>query len=318
MLISSALIVLRLFSGNLGMGLLGVAGLPLAVPSRPCQQSLLGVQTASMSLGLEMTTEPGIDGMMGPHGLRGRAMAGLSIVLFAWHLGVWIDWVNIYFFFDYHKRVLIQLVDYFGTGDDGRAWHEAYSDGSWGPYETLGGTFISPVTINTWGSNNLDFFGVGNDNACWHKHFDGSSWSSWDSRGGNFIGEIQAISISVSVIDIVGIGSDSALHHAKYDGSSWGDWENLGGSWTSTPAVAAAGGGFHVFTIGSDNAMHHRAWSSSGGWEDWESIGGSFSSAPTVVSTTDGFQCFGLGTDSNVYQKTWGLTSDFSSSWVAV
>jgi len=70
------------------MDLLGVAGPRLAVPSRPCQQQLLGVPTASMSLGLEMTMEPGIDGMMGPHGLHGKAMAELSIVLFVWHLGV--------------------------------------------------------------------------------------------------------------------------------------------------------------------------------------------------------------------------------------
>ena len=62
-------------------------------------------------------------------------------------------------------------LDLFAVGTDTAVWHKWWDGGSWGGWESLGGSVFSEVDAVSWAANRLDLFVVGADNAVYRKKF---------------------------------------------------------------------------------------------------------------------------------------------------
>jgi hypothetical protein len=84
-------------------------------------------------------------------------------------------------------------------------------------WEALGGTFSSPPTGVSWGSDRLDIFGLGTDNQMYHKWWNGSSWgpspSGWEPLGGVFASPPAVTSWGFNRLDVFGLGTNNEMFH---------------------------------------------------------------------------------------------------------
>lgn len=185
----------------------------------------------------------------------------------------------------------VPRMDVFGLGLDYAMYHKTVFDNSpspdSGPWENLGGIFISAPAALAWLNSRIDVFGVGLDRAMYHRALKGKLVSTgWERLGGSFSSQASLVS-SGSQLHLFARGTDFTLRHRSFDGNSliWlPDWQNLGGSISSPPCAVSWGPDrLDVFAIGSDAALWHRWWDGAI-WNDWESLGGNFISAPSAVA----------------------------------
>jgi hypothetical protein len=180
---------------------------------------------------------------------------------------------------------------------------------SWGGWESLGGTVVSPPATVSWGPDRLDVFALGTDHALWHRWWDGANWGGWESLGGVLTSPPEAVSWGPDRLDVFALGTDHALWHRWWDGANWGGWETLEGVLTRRPqAVSWAPDRLDVFGVGMDNAVWHTWWDGTA-WGKWESLQGSvFSEVMAVSWGPDRVDLFALGTDNAVWHLWWDGT----------
>jgi hypothetical protein len=180
-----------------------------------------------------------------------------------------------------------------------KAFYHKYenTDGSWGPWLSLGGAFKGGPTVIRSNDGRLEVFGRGIDNAIWHKYQESPnapSFTPWMSLGSKikFTSNPVAILSSEGFIHLFAKGEDHTLmHKTQFTNNTlfvWTEWTSLGGSLTSQPGVMLdAEGLLHVFVRGPDRALWHKH--QIGGqeprfvkWSEWQSLGGVLASAPRV------------------------------------
>lgn len=163
---------------------------------------------------------------------------------------------------------------------DGNTWDSQWTD--------LGGSFIYPPAVVSWGDGRIDIMGVSTNTGMFWKSFQNGAWaSSWTSIGGLFTSAPTATCWGPQRIDLFGRGTDGALWH-NYFGENgvqnWATWESLGGIIVGPPSVASWGNRrLDIFARGTDNALWHIFWD--GVWHSWESLGGNLVSDAVVVSS---------------------------------
>jgi hypothetical protein len=203
-------------------------------------------------------------------------------------------------------------IDVVAGGSDNALWHTWY-DGSWHPWESLGGSVSGNPDAVSWTAGRLDVFVRGGDGNVWHRWYAGS-WSGWESLGAPPAGLTAGVQVSTwgpGRIDIVGRGGDGAVWHKWYAGG-WSTWENLGGGITGNPSSTSwSPGRFDVFARGSDNNMWHRWYDN--GWSGWENLGGPSGGLASAVSVANmGYprlSAFVRGTDGALWQR------EFNGAW---
>ena len=160
----------------------------------------------------------------------------------------------------------------FGIGQDGAMWSRQSIGLGWGPWQSLGGGFLSSP----------------------ESAFDGDSV-------GNFPGFVPQPSGYV-----VAIGLDRAVWWTQVvwvsgptggpPTATWTGWHSAGGEAVTAPAVAAdPDGGVNVFVVGNDLAMWQRHLGRAE--SAWTNLGGGFTSAPGA----NGNYVFGIGLDDGLY-----------------
>lgn len=201
--------------------------------------------------------------------------------------------------------------------------HKAWDGQQWLPshdgWDALGGSFLQPPAVASWGPDRLDILGVGSDGAMMlHKAWDGSRWLpshlDWDPLGAASPMQPAVASWSANRLDIVAVGFDHRMLHKAWDGHQWlpgqFTWDVLGGQFSQPPAIVSWGPDrLDIFGVSTDGLMLHKAWDGSQ-WLpsqlDWDPLGGAFSSQPAVASwAADRLDVFGVADDRQMLHKAW-------------
>jgi hypothetical protein len=122
----------------------------------------------------------------------------------------------------------------FALGARGELVHRAYSgakvvltplgnsgsdkvltEGSWGPWEDLGGACLHGPSVVSATEGSVDCFVVGTDSAIHHRGFDGRQWSEWNGHGGVAASPAALASPVSGHLDIVVRGGDGRLKHCS-------------------------------------------------------------------------------------------------------
>jgi hypothetical protein len=156
-------------------------------------------------------------------------------------------------------------------------------DGSWHPWESLGGSLKSGPTAASWQEGRLDVFYSNASTALGHIWFDGR-WHPHEQLGTQTVlGAPGAVSWGPGRIDVFARQTTGgSLQHKWFDGS-WHNWESLGGHAQSAATVASyAPNRLDIFYRGPDNALKRKIFD--GTWHSESSLGGSFVGSPAAVS----------------------------------
>jgi len=225
------------------------------------------------------------------------------------------------------------------VGTDQALWYArldgyAATGGTWGPWQSLGGTVMSAPRAVRSGESSVDVFAAGAHSELLHWQFRDNAWTEWpvsivnrqpalaqpvvwggpgqkwESLGGIILSAPHAVMFGElgDEILVFAVGTDHALWVKAYANGSWRDWATLGHTLSSPPcAVTWQRETFVVFARGTDSAI----WYTMG--SDWISLGGAFSSAPYAVSTSGHIHVFAADTQSALSHCSWDGSS--WSSW---
>jgi len=97
----------------------------------------------------------------------------------------------------------------FGLGTDSALYYRTKRGGVWiGDGQSLGGVFIGPPAVISWGANRLDVFGVGTDAAMHHRSY-ASGWDAgWTSLWGQFTSPPAVVARGPNKLDVFGLGGE--------------------------------------------------------------------------------------------------------------
>jgi hypothetical protein len=182
------------------------------------------------------------------------------------------------------------------VGPDSALWYArldgfTFSDdpegqGTWCPWQSLGGLLTSPPHAVRSQESAVDVFARGPHGELLHWHFEDGRWSQWPLDRPPVLGASAARLI---------------------DGGLYRNWESLGGVLVSPPHATVFGGfrGFvTVFAAGTDHALWNRT--NEGGWKPWDSWGHTLASPPHAVAGDETIAVFVRGTDSAVWYNRDG------------
>jgi hypothetical protein len=181
---------------------------------------------------------------------------------------------------------------------NGTTWDREWTD--------IGGSFLFPPTVLSWGPGRIDALGVQADRALHWRSFSGGAWNPWWSLGGGWSTAVSAVSRAPGRIDAFGVGLDGGLWHAAggpteggagpVDETTWAALEGLGGGVLGAPSVASWGPDrLDVFVRGTDNTLSQMWWD--GAWHAWSALGGVLTAEPVVVAAqSNQLDIFVLGT----------------------
>lgn len=198
------------------------------------------------------------------------------------------------------------------------------ANGSWGAWQSLGGSFRSTPTTARNLDGHLEVFAVQYNNQVhhrWRPH--GGNWSSWVSLGGQIAG-LPVVAYNLDGrIELFGRGTDGAIWHAWQvaPNGSWSSWYSMGGSMKSNPAVVLnSDGRLSAFALGTDGRLKNATQAAiNGPWGAWGSLGSTvFKSGPAVGRNLDGrLEVFAVRTDDQL-AHIWQTSSGSWSSWTNV
>lgn len=155
----------------------------------------------------------------------------------------------------------------FARGSDNGVWYRVQnsdgtcSDGSWGNWTSLGGTWTQDPAAFSWGSGQAHVFVRDSAGQFQYKYFNGTTWdASWTNLGGNFKYGPAVAYAGSSKVEVFGVNQDNTTSHRRWHGVWATNWSNLGGSANAAPAVSSWGNGrIDLFARGLNNAIWHRA-----------------------------------------------------------
>ena len=110
----------------------------------------------------------------------------------------------------------------FGLGTDSAMYYRTKRGRVWlADWQSLGGVFVGPPAVVSWGPNRLDVFGVGTDAAMHHRSYAGGWDAGWTSLWGQF----------TSPPAVAGAGAEQTgcvrSRRGLRDVSRIGRWENV-------------------------------------------------------------------------------------------
>ena len=190
--------------------------------------------------------------------------------------------------------------------------HHKDWDGSWHPWQSLGGVIKgSPGVVRT-ADKVIDVYARGMDDRLWQRYWNGAWSPSFEPVPLNPSFKMGSSPLALSLHPqhriILARGSDGALWHADWDGS-WHDWQSLGGEIKDAPGgVVTADGIIDIYVHGMDDRLWQRYWN--GGWSPgFVQISPDFvvNSSPSVVSLERMHRSvFVRGSDDAVWELGWG------------
>ena len=156
--------------------------------------------------------------------------------------------------------------DVFVRGTDNAVWHRARQGGSWGAWESLGGSITSSPAAVWQSSDRLDLVARGYDQALWHRVYSGGAWGAWQRVGGELASAPAILSAASGSLEVLALNAAGEALHLAYTGGAWGSWESLGGELTSAPAAAwLEGTTRYLLARGPDNGLW-QTMSTGGPW----------------------------------------------------
>ena len=174
-----------------------------------------------------------------------------------------------------------------------------WSDGSWGSWQSLGGSTPSPPGMcEAAGYSTVYVFVRGMDNGIYHKSWMSSSgWSAgWVSPpGGGRTIDQPACAYLDGFLHVVVRGTGNELYWNSWAGG-WTGWVDLHGKSSSAPVLVSTPSldRIDLFVQGTDNGIYHKTYTGSppsGTWSSWNSPGGKTSSKPAAAFWTYVFSC---------------------------
>lgn len=178
-------------------------------------------------------------------------------------------------------------------------------------WTSLGGVFIQPPTMASWGPGRLDVFGVGQDGAVYHKYW-GNGWSpasGWNRLGGVFTSPPVVVAPKPDRLEVFGLGQNLELWRKRWNGTRWlpagTDWESLGGGWSSLPAVRGTPSDLTIAGVGIDTGMYYDWRDPQNQWHygDWYALGGQFTSAPVILTIPGIKNVLALGRNDEIWRR---------------
>jgi endonuclease/exonuclease/phosphatase family metal-dependent hydrolase len=101
------------------------------------------------------------------------------------------------------------------TPDFNGGSRKVLTEGSWGPWEDLGGACLHGPSAVSATEGSFDCFVVGTNSAIQHRGFDGRRWSEWNDHGGVAVSPAALASPVSGHVDIVVRGGDGRLKHCS-------------------------------------------------------------------------------------------------------
>ncbi|MFI5681887.1 hypothetical protein [Streptomyces cellulosae] len=161
-------------------------------------------------------------------------------------------------------------IDLFGLDRTNQLRHaSAPADGSWGPFNAIGGNFQGTPAAVSWGTGRLDVFARGaTTNKLFHRTQYGTQWNrTWTDLGGALLSGPGAASWGPNRLDVFAKDKEHHLVHKFFDGSSWSDWTDLGLVATddNPAAVSRKPGNIELFVRARDSKLYHRTYTADQG-----------------------------------------------------
>jgi peptidoglycan/xylan/chitin deacetylase (PgdA/CDA1 family) len=206
-------------------------------------------------------------------------------------------------------------------GSDGALWLRTQDQGTWGPWESLGGVLAAAPAVIGDPTGRIDVFVRGINNQIYTRaRPPGGSWSSWASIGSGAASGPAAVRVGASGIEVYVARTDHTIWGSSRSAAGWSAWQPLGGVSHSAPAATSnpKSGTVSVFVRGTNNMLYLKQ-RKAGTWTGWQRLGISLIDAPAAVTTARlGLDVVVRGTDNALWsgRQRSGAWSAWSRAWV--
>lgn len=172
------------------------------------------------------------------------------------------------------------LLEVFGRSD-GAVWSIAETKpGSWGTWQSLGGSVGPQLAVTSDLDGAVDVFGTAPNGDLEVDRQEKGHWTGWRRIGGPSLRPGLAVGQEANG-DLVVFGVSSKGYVAavteREPGGGFGKWSDLGGSGLTAPLTvgSTASGGIQLFGTKASGVVWSDGQSASGRWSGWTSFGGS-------------------------------------------
>ncbi|MEK8108341.1 hypothetical protein NKG94_31800 [Micromonospora sp. M12] len=159
-------------------------------------------------------------------------------------------------------------LDVFVRGTDNAAWQRSYLGGTWGPWQSLGGTLTDAPTVAWTSPTQWTLVARGADGKLWSRT-PNAGWSGVGAPENRpFYGRPSAVVDDAGVLHVAVRSRTDEVWWSSRTGTTWSAWTNLGGTTSGSPTLLATSGRVYLFALAADNRLWQRNLAD-GAWGGW-------------------------------------------------
>jgi len=159
-------------------------------------------------------------------------------------------------------------IDVFVRGADNALWRDAFVNGRWGRWTSLGGHVTEAPTVAFTSPSQWTIVARDNDGLVTSRTA-GGRWTGLGApHGWPVYGRPSAVVDGAGTLHVaVRIHTDE-IWERTLSGGVWSDWTSLGGTLSASPTLLATSGRVYLFALAADNRLWQRNYAD-GAWGGW-------------------------------------------------
>ncbi|RKR92341.1 alpha-galactosidase [Micromonospora pisi] len=159
-------------------------------------------------------------------------------------------------------------IDVFVRGTDDAVWRRTFTGGTWGGWNSLGGTVTDAPTVAFSGPSEWSVFARATDGTVWTRTASGAWTGIGSPENRPIYGRPSAVVDDAGRLHVAVRGRTDEVWLRTRTGSTWSAWSSLGGTVSGSPTLLATSGRVYLFALAADNKLWQRNFAD-GGWGGW-------------------------------------------------
>jgi len=159
-------------------------------------------------------------------------------------------------------------IDVFVRGTDDAVWRNAFVNGGWGRWTSLGGHVTDAPTVAFTSPSVWTVVARGAYGLVASRTADGGWTSAGAPHDWPIYGRPSAVVDDAGVLHLAVRVRTDEIWERTLSGGTWSDWTSLGGTLSGSPTLLATSGRVYLFALAADNRLWQRNYVD-GAWGGW-------------------------------------------------